>query len=201
MNITVSGPKDDVQAGTLSLSVSSLAPILNPPVWKDLWKLSPLSTVDGGIAVPGLVGVRSMTMENAWQFLKVWPPEGIWQKDAAMEAFRSTCAIRYPRGRGKKPVGHYWGLAGRLLPYIEARQRIYAPAYRELLQLPDRKALIERLREAAMTQPVCVHDPDSYDVARCGMSDIAQAIDYEPRPFAHAFVVALAVQGRVDALL
>ena len=198
--IHVCGPKDDVPDRALKLSVASPAPVLNPDGWKDLWLLSPFSVVEGGVAVPGLDGVRSQTVENAWQFLKVWPDEGGWQKSEAMEAFRSSCAIRFPRGRGKKATGSYWGKDDSVISYVEARRRIYAPCYLEMLERDDRTALVERLRSAALEQPIYVWDLDSYDVARYGMSDISEAIEYEPRPFAHAFIVALAVNGKLSSI-
>ena len=152
------------------------------------------------MAVPGLFGVRSMTVENAWQFLKIWPEEDGWQEDIASEAFRSTCAIRYPRGKRVKAIGHHWGEDCSVLDYVEARRRIYCPCYLEMLRLPDRVELIDRLRAGAERQPVCVWDPDSYDIAEHGMSDIAEAITCTAKPFAHAFLVALAVMDRLDEL-
>ena len=125
----VCGPKDDLGGEAIKLCVGSWAPVMNPLAHRDLWKLSPLSTVEDGVAVPGLPGVRSMTVENAWQFLKIWPDEDGWQEDGAMAAFESTCAIRYPRGKATKAVGHYWGEDGSVLDYVEARRRIYCPCY------------------------------------------------------------------------
>ncbi len=141
-----------------------------------------------------------MTVENAWQFLKIWPDEDGWQKDRAMVAFESTCAIRYPRGKGAKALGHHWGEDGSVLDYVEARRRIYFPCYLEMLRLPDRAELIQRLREAAAEQTISVWDPDSYDVTEHAMTDITEAIEYTNKPFAHAFLVALAVMGRLDEL-
>ena len=117
-----------------------------------------------------------------------------------MAAFESTCAIRYPRGKGKKAVGHHWGEDGSVLDYVEARRRIYCPCYLEMLRLPDRAELIQRLREAAARHPISLWDPDSYDVTQHGMSDIVEAIEYTRKPFAHAFLVALAVMDRLDEL-
>jgi hypothetical protein len=144
--------------------------------------------------------VKSRTVENTWQFLKIWPGEEGWREQDAREAFRATCAVRYPRGRGTKAIGAYWGEDGSTLGYVEARKRIYVPCYLELLSRPDRAALIDRLRELATRQPVFIWDPDSYDVGQHGMTDILEAMDFEGRPFAHAFLVALAVQDRLGSL-
>ncbi len=91
--IKVCGPRDDPLLGTLKLSVASHAPAINPPGWKDLWKLSPFSHVAGGVQVPGLPGVRSKTIENAWQFLKVWDGSEGWDRETALAAFDSDCAM------------------------------------------------------------------------------------------------------------
>jgi hypothetical protein len=193
--ITVIGPHDRAPPGTLALAVSTPAPVSNPAGWKDLWLLSPFSVVAGGIEVPGLGGVRSMTMENAWQFLKIWPGEDGWNKEEAMAAFGSSCAIRYPRGRGAQAVGHHWGETGERLPYVEARKRIYVPLYRKILSLPDRAPLVLRLREAALRSPIAIWDPDSYDLRKAGLRDELAALEDPRRPFAHAFMVAMAVRG------
>ena len=203
-SVHVCSPKDVPPEGALMLSVSSRAPVLNPQGWKDLWLLSPFSVVEGGVRVPGLKEARSQTVENAWQFLKIWPDEDAWDCDTAMAAFQSTCAIRYPRGRTTKAIGAYWGgygaKVGMHIGYVEARKRIYVPLYRELLDKPDRAPLIDLLREVASKQTLWIWDFDSYDINRCGMSDLIEAIDYEPRPFAHAFLVALAIQNRLGEL-
>ena len=115
-----------------------------------------------------------------------------------MSAFESLCAIRYPRGKRAKAAGHYWGEDDSVLDYVEARRRVYVPCYSELLRQPEQWALVERIRTATRTQPVRLWDPDSYDVTMHGMNDIAEALEYRKRPFAHAFLVALAAQGRWD---
>jgi len=105
--IDVCGPKDCPPEGTLKLSVVSHAPSLNPKGWQDLWRLSPFSIVGDGITVPGLVGVTSKTVENAWQFLKIWDFEEGWDAETAATAFESDCAMKFLRGKGQKAVGHY----------------------------------------------------------------------------------------------
>jgi hypothetical protein len=201
VNIQVCQPNAIIPETAVKLCVGSWAPVANPKEWKCLWRLSPLSTVDGGVAVPGLAGVRSLTVENAWQFLKIWPDEPGWNETEALEAFRSTCAIRYPRGKGARAVAHHWGADGSQLNYVEARRRIYVPCYLEMLSKPDRTEIIGRLRDLAADTPVYVWDPDSYNIGQFGMSDLTEAVEFTEKPFAHALVVALAVQGRAELLL
>ena len=143
-------------------------------------------------------GVRSKTVENAWQFLKVWPEEDGWNEAEALTAFGSDCAIRYPRGRGKKAIGHHWHETGELIDYVEARQRIYLPLYLKMLELPDRVEIIERLKNQAAIKPVSIWDFDSYGIKAVGLTNIFDTIFYEKRPFAHAFIVAIAVRNEVE---
>lgn len=114
--------------------------------------------------------------------------------------FAPTASSWYPRGKGTKAVDHHWGEDGSVLDYVEARRRIYCPCYLVMLRLPDRTELIQRLREAAAEQHISLWDPDSYDVTKHGMSNIVEAIEYTKKPFAHAFLVALAVMDRLDEL-
>jgi hypothetical protein len=153
-----------------------------------------------GVAVPGLTGERSKTVENAWQFLKIWQSPGYWLKEEAMAAFASDVAIRYPRGKSARAIGHHWGETGELLDYVTARQRIYIPAYLEFLARPDRRELIDRLREASLAGSIAIWDPDSYNIQSAGLASITDAIAFTDKPFAHAFVVALLVVGMTRTL-
>jgi hypothetical protein len=38
----------------------------------------------GVISIPRMTGVRFFTVENAWQFIKVWLGETKWRRDAAI---------------------------------------------------------------------------------------------------------------------
>lgn len=199
--IDVCGPRKMVPEGALKLSVASHAPNLNPPGWKDLWKLSPFSIVNGGIDVPGMPGVRSKTVENAWQFLKLWEPDESWDRETALAAFDSDCAMRFPHGRSAKAIASYWGETGKRLDYVEARKRIYLPAYCAMLKQPDRQELIGRLRQAAETKPILIWDYDSYSITDVGLENLFETIRYMERAFAHAFIVAIAVRGQLQEFL
>ncbi len=142
-------------------------------------------------------GVMSKTVENAWQFLKIWDFTEGWDANSAKAAFECDCAMRFPRGKGSKPVGHYWGETGECLDYIEARKRIYLPAYCQLLDQPDRQELILRLRNEAKLQRIVIWDYDSYSISNLGLQNFSDTINCTVRPFAHAFIVAMAVTGQL----
>lgn len=199
--VKVIGPKDEIPEDALKLSVSSRAPVLNPDGWRDLWPLSPFSVIPEGLPVPGLPGVMSKTVENAWQFLKVWPGEDQWLEDEARAAFQSDCAIRYPRGHRVRAVAHYWHETGEMLDYVTARMKIYLPLYLQLLELPDRLRLIERLRQEAQQRTVCIWDFDSYDAERFGIENEFDVIFNTERPFAHAFILAFVIRNQVSDFL
>lgn len=79
-------------------------------------------------------GRISLTMENAWQYSKVYPqhiredgePNADWWT-WSYEGFSNPRAVRYPMGKGAVPVYSYF--RGERLGYIEARRRLYAPLY------------------------------------------------------------------------
>ena len=70
LNIKVCSPKDMFADETLKLSLTSHAAAINPIGWKDVWLLSPFSHVKGGVAVPGIKGKASKTVENVCNFSK-----------------------------------------------------------------------------------------------------------------------------------
>lgn len=82
-------------------------------------------------------GHTATNVENGWQFSKVYPEhwdpgpgrplESYWLWAAS--GWQDPRPRRYPFGRARKPVGSWW--RGKLLDYITARKRIYAPLYAE----------------------------------------------------------------------
>jgi hypothetical protein len=114
--------RDNLAAGSVVFDVSSYA---DAPYCT----LSPM-WVHGGIPVPGMPGVTSDSVEGIWQGLKV---------------IRAKIAPRYFSGRGQKrggkPAGHQYGK--KLLKIVEARERIYRPAYEWILTHRVDQVLIE----------------------------------------------------------
>lgn len=77
-----------------------------------------------------------MTVENAWQYAKVY--KGFLEQDQtvgeryfswARRGWANPQANRYPAGKGAKPLYSLW--EGQKLPYLEARRVIYWPLYRD----------------------------------------------------------------------
>lgn len=76
---------------------------------------------------------RALNVENAWQYSKVYAQHWDGAKPTAdwlhwaQAGWADPRGIRYPMGKGIKPVCSYWD--GECLDYIEARKRIYLPLY------------------------------------------------------------------------
>lgn len=76
---------------------------------------------------------RALTVENAWQYSKVYAehwdgtkPTPDWYLWAAA-GWDNPVGVRYPMGKGVKPVCSWWN--GQALTYLEARRQIYLPLY------------------------------------------------------------------------
>src|SRR5271166_1033547 len=151
------GHRGNLPAGSVLVDVSSYA---DPP-WHTF---SPIWT-HGGIPVPGQPGSFSDTVEGIWQGLKV---------------IRGKTAPQLFRGRGQKrggkPSGHQYG--DTLLGLVEARRKIYLPAYEWVLEKRIDPALIQLLVERA-----CAGTTQHFhDLGANGDSNRAE-------PWAHASIV------------
>ncbi len=78
-------------------------------------------------------GHKSLTVENAWQYSKVYRehwdgghPNEDWLP-WALEGWINPQGVRYPMGKGHIPVCTWWD--GQALDYVSARKRIYLPLY------------------------------------------------------------------------
>lgn len=101
----------------------------------------------GGIPVPLTSGVVGASVEGIWQALKVFDSADV---DPGKLAVTSMTGIKWTVRRYGPVRGHRAGLTGQeLLDYPTARQRIYLPTYRWVLEhrVPD---LVDRLRGLAV---------------------------------------------------
>lgn len=145
-----------------------------------------------------IMSYSSKTMENAWQYLKVYAdqvddegaPDGRWWA-WAKEGWANPRAVRYPRGKGAKPLYAFWH--GQRLGYVEARKAIYWPLYRDAVAGTRGYARLKAMVEAG--QDVAIFDFDGYDhdAQRLSIGDVIERLD---RPMGHAFVLkAMLVLG------
>ncbi len=158
-------------AGTLWVDVSSDAE-------EPFCQLSPFYP-HGGIPVPGLLGTFSDSVEGIWQGLKV---------------IRGKIAPRFfvgmGRKRGGKPAGHQYGQSPRLLNIVEARQRIYIPAYRWMIEHCAPKEVLELfLGRAFQGVPQFLYDKEDNPSIN------------KDAPLAHAAVLVQLLCQRIDQQL
>jgi hypothetical protein len=109
----------------------------------------------GGIPVPGSSDRSSQSVEGLWQALKVFETADV---DPAKLDVTSMKGLKRTARRFGRVLGHRDGLDGtRLLPYADARRRIYLPAYRWVLEhrLAD---LAAELRVASERQELILLD-------------------------------------------
>ncbi len=150
--------------------------------------------------VPLYGGMWSRTMENAWQFAKVYACHadgGVLHDNLAAywpwarAGWDSRRAVRYPFGKGVIPRYSLW--AGDELGYIEARRRVYAPLYAQAVRF-HQLTLFLNLRERARLGDIVITDFDAYDHRARGYSwdDVMNDPD---RKMGHGFVLAMMIEG------
>ena len=146
-------------------------------------------------------GYTARIFENAWQYSKVYaehaddlgnPTQKYW--DWAMQGWNSNRAVRYPFGKGAKPLYSLWN--GHKLSYIEARRKIYIPLYKSLVSSnPLLDIWVEFLQQDTGNTLVLL-DFDAYDHKALGMS-LEEVFDSEKRKAGHGFVLAHILDQRL----
>lgn len=139
-----------------------------------LIKLSPFYPHDG-IPVPFSEGYTATCVEAIWQGLKVFESADV---DVNMFSNDTMKNLKRTVKRFGKPLGHRKGVNGtELLGYIEARNEIYLPAYRWVLENKVAN-IIERLREASKAKTIVLLDYTT----NCNINDPS-------KPLSHAYLV------------
>lgn len=134
----------------------------------------------GGIPVPGWEARTSACVEGIWQGLKVFESADIDEAsfdNASMRGLKRTV-----RKHGRV-LGHRFGPAGELLSYVDARRRIYLPAYHWVLEHKLAEE-VERLRELLARQPVVLLDYETNG-----------NVEDTSKPLSHASIVAAWLGG------
>jgi hypothetical protein len=142
--------------------------------------------------VPLYGGLWSRTMENAWQYAKMYPGyEGNAYWPWAQAGWDNPRAVRYPMGKSARPLYSVW--AGDKLSYVTARQRIYIPLYAQAVRF-SQIMLFLQLRLIAEAGDIVLRDFDAYDHRALGYSwnDVIADPD---RKMGHGFVLAMMIEG------
>lgn len=138
-------------------------------------------------------GMWSRTVENGWQYAKAYPgyedPAAYWPW--ARGGWASPQAVRYPMGKGARPLHSLW--AGDELGYIGARRRIYLPLYAQAVRFGPLNLFLA-LRERARQNDIAILDFDAYDHRALGYS-WDDVVSDPGRKMGHGFVLAMMIEG------
>jgi hypothetical protein len=136
---------------------------------------------------------RSQNMENGWQYSKLYkrhadakgqPTTTYW--NWAKQGFNNPRAVRYPMGRGARPLYAWWD--GRTLPYIEARKEIYGPLYAEAVLKTAGWTYLKNLYQTQ--NQLILRDWDGHDHDALGLT-LTQVLNNPRRKMGHAFVLKM----------
>ncbi len=137
----------------------------------DWVRLSPFYP-HGGIPVPFSPGWTAMSVESIWQGLKVFETAGV---DTALFRNNTLKDLKRTVRKYGTPKGHRKGVGGdELLGYITARQLIYVPTYKWMLERKA-KPVVDRIREMAKTRTVVLLDYDTNPVVEDPTSPLSHA--------------------------
>lgn len=135
----------------------------------------------GDIPVPFSLDQFSTTVEGIWQGLKVFETADV---DPTKLLVSNMKGIKRSVRKYGKVLGHRAGLTGdRLLSYGEARQQIYLPSYRWVLENPLQD-LIQNLKELLANQAVILLDYET----NCDVNNLS-------RPLSHAGLIKLYIEN------
>lgn len=142
-------------------------------------------------------GRTALVMENAWQFVKVYPEYADQNHNPTPEYWKWAEAgwsnprgIRYPAGRGRAPLYCLW--EGQRLGYIESRKRIYGPTF---LKAATRTESYRKLRELAETYEILyIRDWDGWNMQRHGYRSLTQILNCPKKRMGHGFFLKAALE-------
>ncbi len=146
-------------------------------------------------------GYKSHNVENGWQYSKVYefytddngdPSEDYFKW--AKEGWNNTRAVRYPMGKGIKPLYSWWN--GEKLSYVEARKKIYVPLYSKAVQQTHAFKRLKEMYESS-EDDIYLWDFDGYN-HRYFNIDFDYVINDPTKTMGHAFVIAMLLEGYLN---
>lgn len=143
-------------------------------------KLSPFYPI-GDIPVPLSSGQVAQSVEGIWQGLKVFETEDV---DTSKFEVTTMKGLKRTVRKFGNVRGHQAGLGSEtLLPYVEARKKIYLPAYRWVL---DNKVtnVLQLIRDEEAKQPIILLD-----------YELNGDVDDPSKPLSHAWLVKYYLEG------
>lgn len=145
-------------------------------------------------------GFRAMKMENAWQYSKVYP-EFVGEDGKPTEAYyewanegwSNSRAVRYPMGKGKKPLYSVWADPTKTYPYVEARKAIYIPLYaRAVIKTKGFQVLLDTYNDICSLKQGTLYlkDYDAYRHEEKGLT-LTDVVNNPNKKCGHAFVLMM----------
>ena len=138
----------------------------------------------GNIPIPFSNGETGDSVEGIWQGLKVFEGCGVDES-----AFHNSSMKKIKRTVRKfgKPLGHQKGLSSsELLPYGEARELIYIPTYKWVLDnVPEVREIVGKIADKAKDADIVLLDYNTNE-------------DWQnlKSPLSHASLLKLYIEGR-----
>lgn len=143
-------------------------------------KLSPFYPV-GNIPVPLSEGYFAQSVEGIWQGLKVFESEKI---DVSKFEVTTMKGLKRTVRKFGQVKGHQAGVnTTMLLPYLEARRKIYLPAYLWVLENKV-QSVLQLIRDEAAKSPLILLDYETNG-----------DIDNAAKPLSHAWLVKYYLEG------
>lgn len=183
-NIVVIRKFEEAPEGFLRVDVTSNNPKLKS--YLSPFYLGPIKAYDG---------LESKTMENLWQFSKVYAdmvdangnPTAQYY-EWRRQGFENPKAIRHPH-KGK-PLYNYWN--GEKLGYIESRMKVYIPAYATCIL--NRPEAFNIIRDGYLEgKNIALADYDGYNFKRMGMSYEEMMLNPD-KIMGHGHVLAMMIE-------
>lgn len=144
------------------------------------------------------LSIRCNNMENLWQYSKVYkeyadpitkhPTPAFFEWQA--EGFNKTRAVRYPMGKGVKPLYSFW--FGHQYDYVDARKNIYIPYYANLVLQTKSYALLYNW--VIQGYDIVLRDFDGYNYDESGIS-LKEVVNSPRKSLGHAFVIKMLLTG------
>lgn len=147
-------------------------------------------------------GYKSVNVENAWQFCKVYDCHLDNDGEIKSEYFEwaksgwdKKRADRYPFGREEKPVFAYWN--GKRLDRVESRKQIYIPLYGSaVLKTKAFEKLKELYKDCKVNnETLCLLSYDSHNLPDNGDYVYEKLWNNSHIKVGHAYVLSMLLNG------
>ena len=138
--------------------------------------------------------LTSVRMENGWQYAKVYPEYDNNGEpteeyfDWAITGWKNPWPVRYPMGKGKKPLYSWWG--DKKYTYVEARKMIYVPLYSKAVIKTDGFYKLWSLYHSNDNKTIYLKDYDAYRHEDKNMT-LTDVLNNENKKMGHAFVLMM----------